>query len=141
MNRATRRLLKRIAKEAGFRSDKTVDPRGFDRTIRIVHYPQQGDRFVDRDKQMFEGGSDLSYAYNTLNKCGLISVINVQVAQNQPAFRPDGIRITDAGLDEARGWLFRAIDQQPVSFLQVVVGAFNLLLGGLNLYLLLWAKK
>lgn len=83
-------------------------------------------RFLDRDNPQLEGGSILSYRYNDLLDSGAISVDYFE----NPTLggRPtgtDGVRITREGLNLVaeikKTWLSKAIDKQPMTFLQVVL--------------------
>ena len=134
MNRETQKLLKRIAKEVGFRADKTTVLDDFEPTITIRDFrrvlnpsnPEPRDnRFADVDNPKRDGGSELSYRFNELHDAGLIEVyFSRGEGENSKQYIP-GLRLTYEGVhwvrEWQRSWLSKAIETQPITFLQVVV--------------------
>jgi len=83
---------------------------------------------VDRAKPSYQGGSDLAYDYNTLRDEGLIDLTHLTFSQDTSGglvHRDPGVQITLEGLQAVsvfkKSWLRKAIEQQPRTFVQVIV--------------------
>lgn len=85
-----------------------------------------GARFVDKENAMFEGGSDSAYDFNKLSTEGLIEHFYLDYDSNgliANHTRP-GLKVTREGLaavaEANKGWLQKAIEKQPITFIQVI---------------------
>jgi len=87
-----------------------------------------GQKFVDRDNPVYEGGSDTAYDFNTLREEGLIEQAYLEHESDKAGgivYKNPGVKVTPAGLDALReadkSWLARAIEKEPITFLQIIV--------------------
>jgi hypothetical protein len=87
-----------------------------------------GSKFVDSENPTYEGGSDLAYDFNTLQEEGFIQQTYLNYEQDSMGsvvHKNPAVKVTINGfeaVDEAsKSWLKRAIEQQPMTFLQIVV--------------------
>ena len=95
----------------------------------------------------FEGGSSTAYTLNTLFDRGWLVPFHLTTSRDSAGgvvYEGDGIRITREGVDSIREmskwWTTRAIEQQPVSFLLVVLFLVNMIWTGTLAYYSLASK-
>ncbi len=121
------KLLNELMKIANGRHDIKIPLSQVAPTLDIKFY-STGTKFVDKENPLYEGGSDLAYDFSTLLEEGLIS-------RTYMDYKPDGmggmiakddaLKLTMDGLemitDANKSWLTKAIEKQPMTFLQIIV--------------------
>ena len=121
------KLLNKLMKLANGRHDVKVPLSQIAPTLSINFY-NTGTKFTDKENPLYEGGSDLAYDFSTLLEEGLISHTYME-------YKPDGrggfiskdsaLKVTMTGLemltDVNKSWLRRAIEKQPMTFLQIII--------------------
>ncbi|MGD0276566.1 MAG: hypothetical protein ABSB79_11055 [Syntrophales bacterium] len=87
-----------------------------------------GTKFVDSETPTYEGSSDLAYDFNTLHEEGFIQQTYLNYEQDSMGSvvrKNPAVRVTNNGfeavVEASKSWLKRAIEQQPMTFLQIIV--------------------
>ena len=121
------KLLGELAARANGRHDVRISLSEVAPTLDFIGFAG-GQRFVDKSHPVYEGGSDLAYDFNTLREEGLIeqTYLNYERTSNgSVAYKNPGVKVTAMGLDALaevnKSWLRRAIEKEPMTFLQIVV--------------------
>jgi len=127
------KLLRQLAREAQYRSDTRIPLDAISDELAIEHYGS-GKRFIDRNAPRYEGGSEISYDLNHLVEQRMIKpdyLISDPDHRGGPKYEGEAIRVTPAGIavvaELERSWLSKAIDKQPITFLQLAFGLFQVL--------------
>ncbi len=86
-----------------------------------------GVKVVDKESPSFEGGSNLAYDLNLLLEDKLIEIAYLTFDRSQlgtPIPRGPAIRVTRFGFEtlseHRRSWISKAIEKQPITFLQIL---------------------
>ncbi len=120
-------LLKAIVARAKGRADAKLPLSEIAPDLDIKVYAG-GARFVDQSAPVYEGGNDQAYDFNTLRAEGLIEQTYMKYEQDRAGAavpKIPAVRVTLEGLGEVaeanKSWLKKAIEQQPMTFVQIVV--------------------
>ena len=120
-------LLRKLTERSGGRTDAMIPLAEVAPTITITAFAGGG-RFTDKDNPKYEGGSDLSYDLNMLLDNCLVQVDHMthkQDAEGGLVYEHPAIKVTPEGfyaIEEAgKWWLQKAIDKEPITFLQIIV--------------------
>ncbi len=122
-----RKLLRDLAAHADGRHDVKIPLSEVAPALDIKGFAG-GQKFVDRDSPVYEGGSDIAYDFNTLREEGLIEQAYLVHERDRAAgvvYKNPGVKVTAAGLqallEADKSWLTRAIEKGPMTFLQIMV--------------------
>jgi hypothetical protein len=124
------KLLVSLAQKAKWRHDIKISLAEIAPSLEIKGFAG-GSKFVDSSKPVYEGGSDLAYDFNTLHEEGHIKQTYLESRQDNMGgtiYSTPGVMVTINGFaavaEASKCWLKRAIEQQPMTFVQIVVTVF-----------------
>lgn len=128
-------LLKELACKAKGRHDVKL-PLSEVAPLLVVDIITGGTKLIDSES---EGVSDLAYDFNTLFEEGLIELIYLDCEQDGyggVVHKNPAVTVTIKGFEAvsaaSKSWLKKAIEQQPMTFLQIVVYVVSLLIMGIG---------
>jgi len=102
-----------------------------------------GTKFVDLVSPVYEGGSDLAYDFNTLCEEKLIELTYLDYERDSMGGvvnKDPAVTVTMIGFESVemagKSWIKKAIEKQPITFLQIVVTVLIFLIGGIGDWLI-----
>lgn len=126
------RLLRQLARIVEHRADFKIAMDQIGPAITTQAY-MGGTKFVDVSEPRFEGGSATSYDLNCLAEMSYICPCHLSETRDSHGgvvYSDPGVRLTPQGLTHVRelerSWLSKAIDKQPMTAIQAVVGLVEL---------------
>jgi hypothetical protein len=129
-------LLKKLAAQTGGRHDLKVPLSDIAPSLDIGYF-KGGQRFVDREKPVYDGGSDTAFDFNTLAEDEFIEPAYMRYERDptngQQIAKDPAVRVTPLGFQAVeqagKSLIRRAIEQQPGSVLQVIGAIVLFVLG------------
>jgi hypothetical protein len=120
-------LLKRLAKLAKGRHDAPIPISEISDSLTTKGF-SGGWRFVDLQNPSYEGGSEAAYDFNTLKEDKLIEMAHIGGTLNGYGSYENQTpcaKVTLLGFDTIsesdKSWLTKAIDKQPMTFVQILI--------------------
>jgi hypothetical protein len=120
-------ILRQLAEKARWRHDIKIPLSEVAPSLDFCSFAG-GTKFVDKTNVTYEGGSDLAYDFNSLNEEGLIEKDHLNFEQDgygDLIRKNPAVKVTAQGLEAVaesnKSWLRKAIDKQPITFLQIVI--------------------
>jgi hypothetical protein len=124
-------LLKKLAQQVGWRNDMKVALAAIapNLDLKVFGGPAGASyRLVDKDDPKPEGGSELGYDFGCLLTDGLISVTHLSYVHDSfggTTNKDPAIKVTDVGFDVLsdyeKPWIAKAIEKEPITFLQIIM--------------------
>jgi hypothetical protein len=120
-------LLTRLANLSKGRTDSMVAIEELAPTLKLIHY-RGGLKFVDKADPKYEGGSELAYDYNSLKEEDLIRIdylTHKRDSYGGAVYEDPAVKVTAKGFetveDAEKWWIQKAIEKEPITFLQIVI--------------------
>ncbi len=127
LKRRRLKLLKELARKARGRHDSKILLSEIAPVLDVKAYVG-GIKFVDPENPVYEGGSDFIYDLNTLLEEGYIKQTYLDHERDSVGgviYKNPAIMVTMEGIEAVveadKSWFRKAIERQPMTFLQIIV--------------------
>jgi hypothetical protein len=119
-------LLRELASKAQYRTDFKIPLKDLGPSL-----SWNGEKYIDQTNPT----SELAYDLNSILAAGWVEKGDMKGDTVTMFTAFDAVTVTENGLravaDADRSWLSKAIDKQPITFLQVVINVVIAVLGGI----------
>lgn len=126
-------LLKRVAKLAEYRRDAKVSLSDVNKNVTTTH-SIDGRKFTVVHHSTHQFSSKIAYDLDEILNAGdseLTYLNHEKDSGGSVVYKGDAVRLTAMGLERVRlleqSWLSRAIDKQPMTFVQVLIAVVQVL--------------